>query len=163
MIRRGRVVGTTVPSASESELASLMVGRTVDLQVHKTPAEPGAAVLRIGGLRVRDDRGQLAVDGVDLDVRAGEMLGVAGVQGNGQTELVEALMGLRRPDSGSITLNGTELVGRTPHQVLSLGVGYVPEDRSGTAWSRTSRSPRTWCWTAPTSRRTRPAGRCAPG
>jgi len=129
VIRRGRVVATTVPSASESELASLMVGRTVDLQVHKTPADPGAAALRIGGLRVRDDRGQLAVDGVDLDVRAGEIVAVAGVQGNGQTELVEALFGLRRPDSGSITLNGTELVGRTPHQVLNLGVGYVPEDR----------------------------------
>jgi simple sugar transport system ATP-binding protein len=129
VIRRGRVVGTTTPDTSEAELASLMVGRTVDLQVRKAPAAPGDAALRMAGLRVLDDRGQAAVDGVDLDVRAGEIVAVAGVQGNGQTELVEALFGLRRPVSGSITLNGTELIGRSPHQVLNLGVGYVPEDR----------------------------------
>jgi simple sugar transport system ATP-binding protein len=123
------VVATTTPDTSEAELASLMVGRTVDLQVQKSPAEPGPAALRIAGLRVLDDRGQVAVDGVDLDVRSSEIVAVAGVQGNGQTELVEALLGLRRPVAGSIRLDGEELVGRSPHQVLNVGVGYIPEDR----------------------------------
>jgi general nucleoside transport system ATP-binding protein len=129
VIRRGRVVGTSTPDASESELASLMVGRTVQLHVDKQPAAAGDPALSISGLVVVDDRGQRAVDGVDLEVRAGEVMAVAGVQGNGQTELVEALLGLRRPVAGSITLDGRSLVGRTPHQVLNAGVGYVPEDR----------------------------------
>jgi ABC-type uncharacterized transport system ATPase subunit len=129
VIRRGRVVGTSTPDASETELASLMVGRTVQLQVEKAPAEPGAPTLQIAGLTVLDDRGQVAVDGIDLDVRASEIVAVAGVQGNGQTELVEALLGLRRPVGGSIRLDGAELVGRSPYQVLNAGVGYVPEDR----------------------------------
>jgi ABC-type uncharacterized transport system ATPase subunit len=129
VIRRGRVVGTSTPDASESELASLMVGRTVQLHVDKEPATPGDAALAISGLVVVDDRGQRVVDGVDLEVRAGEVMAVAGVQGNGQTELVEAVLGLRRPVAGSITLDGKSLVGRSPHQVLNAGVGYVPEDR----------------------------------
>jgi simple sugar transport system ATP-binding protein len=129
VIRRGRVVGTSTPDASEAELASLMVGRTVELQVDKAPAEPGPPALQIEGLTVRDDRGQVAVDSLDLSVRSGEIVAVAGVQGNGQTELVEALLGLRRPDAGSVRLDGAELTGRPPHQVLRAGVGYVPEDR----------------------------------
>jgi simple sugar transport system ATP-binding protein len=129
VIRRGRVVGTAAPDTSETELASLMVGRNVSLQVAKTPCAAGAPALQIEGLRVLDDRGQVAVDGVDLEVRSGEIVAVAGVQGNGQTELVEALLGLRRPTGGSVRLDGRELAGRSPHEVLNCGVGYVPEDR----------------------------------
>ncbi len=130
VIRRGRTVGTASPDAAEDELASLMVGRHVSLEVTKDPADPGAPVLQIAGLVVDDDRGVRAVDGVDLEVRAGEVLGVAGVQGNGQTELVEAIMGLREVRAGSITLDGASLAGRRTKDVLRAGVGYVPEDRS---------------------------------
>jgi simple sugar transport system ATP-binding protein len=129
VIRRGRVVGTSTPDASEAELASLMVGRSVRLEVDKAAATPGDAALEIAGLTVLDDRGQVAVDGVDLDVHAGEILAVAGVQGNGQTELVEALLGLRPAVAGSVRLDGVELGGRKPRDVLRAGVGYVPEDR----------------------------------
>ena len=130
VIRRGRVVGTARPDASEDELAALMVGRTVSLLVDKAPARPGAAVLEIEGLVVDDDRTCRAVDGVDLTVRAGEVLGIAGVQGNGQTELVEALMGLRPIVSGTVRLAGERIDGWPTRRVLRAGVGYVPEDRS---------------------------------
>ena len=130
VVRRGRVVGTATPQASEDELASMMVGRTVKLKVDKTPADPGQPALTITGLRVADERGHLAVDGVDLQVRAGEVLGIAGVQGNGQTELVEAVMGLRPVIDGRIELAGRSLVGRSTADVLAAGVGYIPEDRS---------------------------------
>ncbi|HEX8343970.1 MAG TPA: ABC transporter ATP-binding protein [Actinoplanes sp.] len=130
VIRRGRTVGTATPDTGEDELAALMVGREVSLEVDKTPAEPGRPVLRIAGLVVDDDRGVRAVDGVDLVVRAGEVLGVAGVQGNGQTELVEAVMGLRAPRAGTIMLDNEDLVGRRTKDILRSGVGYVPEDRS---------------------------------
>ncbi|MBB4959895.1 simple sugar transport system ATP-binding protein [Micromonospora polyrhachis] len=130
VIRRGRTVGTADPRASEDELAALMVGRSVQLRVEKAPAEPGAPVLQVEGLVVDDDRSVRAVDGVDLTVRAGEVLGIAGVQGNGQTELVEAIMGLRPPLAGSVTLAGQRIDGWSPKKVLRAGVGYVPEDRS---------------------------------
>jgi simple sugar transport system ATP-binding protein len=130
VIRRGRTVGVARPDTSEDELATLMVGRDVSLEVTKTPAEPGRTVLKIGGLIVDDDRGIRAVDGVDLEVRAGEVLGVAGVQGNGQTELVEAVMGLRVPRAGSITVDNENLIGMTTKQILRSAIGYVPEDRS---------------------------------
>jgi ABC-type uncharacterized transport system ATPase subunit len=130
VIRRGRTVGTATPDTPEDELAALMVGRAVSLEVHKTPAEPGRPVLQISGLVVEDDRGVRAVDGVDLVVRAGEVLGVAGVQGNGQTELVEAVMGLQPPRAGTIQLDNENLVGMTTKRILRSGVGYVPEDRS---------------------------------
>jgi general nucleoside transport system ATP-binding protein len=130
VIRRGRTVGVASPDTSEDELATLMVGRDVSLEVTKTPAEPGRTVLKIGGLIVDDDRGIRAVDGVDLEVRAGEVLGVAGVQGNGQTELVEAVMGLRVPRAGSITVDNENLIGMTTKQILRSAIGYVPEDRS---------------------------------
>ena len=129
VIRRGRVVGATDPSASESQLASMMVGHTVSLQVDKSPADPGEPVLRVDDLAVADEHGRRVVDGVSFQVRAGEILAVAGVQGNGQTELTEALLGLRRPVSGSIRLDGQELAGSSPRKVLRAGVGYVPEDR----------------------------------
>jgi general nucleoside transport system ATP-binding protein len=130
VIRRGRTVAVTTPDTPEDELAALMVGRAVNLQVDKTPAEPGRPVLKISGLVVDDDRGHRAVDGVDLVVRAGEVLGIAGVQGNGQTELVEAVMGLRAPQAGSIVVDNEDLIGMTTKQILHSGVGYVPEDRS---------------------------------
>jgi simple sugar transport system ATP-binding protein len=129
VIRRGRVVGEAPTDAPEEELASLMVGRDVQLVVAKSPARPGDVALEVQGLSVTDDRGQTTVDGIDLTVRAGEIVALAGVQGNGQEELVEAMLGLRQPLAGSITLNGTELIGRTPHQILNSGVGFVPEDR----------------------------------
>src|SRR5215475_5123064 len=130
VIRRGRVVGTALPDATEDELASLMVGRSVVLRVVKEEANPGAPMLEVKGLSVADERGHLAVNDVDLEVRAGEVLGVAGVQGNGQTELVEAIMALRPAIRGTVTLAGRSLAGRNTAQVLAAGVGYIPEDRS---------------------------------
>ncbi|MEU4570706.1 ABC transporter ATP-binding protein [Micromonospora sp. NPDC023956] len=130
VIRRGRTVGTASPEASRDELAALMVGRHVQLTVDKTPAQPGAPVLEVSGLVVDDERQVRAVDGVDLTVRAGEVLGIAGVQGNGQTELIEAIMGLRPALAGSVALAGERIDGWSTKQVLGAGVGYVPEDRS---------------------------------
>jgi general nucleoside transport system ATP-binding protein len=130
VIRRGKVVGEALPSASEDELASMMVGRAVKLKVDKEPATPGDLALTVAGLRVADERGHLAVDGVDLEVRAGEVLGVAGVQGNGQTELVEAIMGLRPILAGDVSLAGKPLAGKRTAAIIASGVGYVPEDRS---------------------------------
>jgi len=129
VIRRGKVIGQAEPTAPEAELASMMVGRDVQLVVDKPPAQPGEVSLRIAGLTVKDDRGSVTVDDLSLDVHAGEIVGLAGVQGNGQEELVESLLGVRQPESGSITLNGANLVGRTPKAVLADGLGYVPEDR----------------------------------
>ncbi|GIF10915.1 ABC transporter ATP-binding protein [Actinoplanes teichomyceticus] len=130
VIRRGRVVGSASPDTSEDQLAALMVGRAVSLEVDKAPAEPGRTVLQVSGLVVDDDRGVRAVDGVDLEIRAGEVLGIAGVQGNGQTELVEAVMGLREVRAGQVQLDGEDLAGMSTKRILRSGVGYVPEDRS---------------------------------
>ena len=130
VIRRGKVVGTADPTASETELASLMVGRSVSLGVDKEPAAPGDATFQVKDLTVMDEVGTAVVDRVSLDVARGEILVVAGVQGNGQTELTEAIVGLRKPVAGSIALDGKELVGRGVADVLGAGVGYVPEDRS---------------------------------
>ena len=129
VIRRGRVVDEVSPHSTETELASMMVGREVQLRVDKAPAVLGDVALRVQGVSVRDDRDQRRVDGIDLLVHAGEIVALAGVQGNGQEELAEALLGVRPVESGSINLGGTELAGRTPHQVLASGIGFVPEDR----------------------------------
>ncbi|NTU84361.1 MAG: ABC transporter ATP-binding protein [Chloroflexales bacterium] len=130
VLRSGRVVGETTPaSSSEASLAAMMVGRAVILKVDKDEARPGAPVLEVRGLRVRDDRRLMAVDGVDLQVRAGEILGVAGVQGNGQTELVQALTGLRPPEAGTITIGGQPVTGASPRVISELGVAHIPEDR----------------------------------
>ena len=129
VIRRGKVVGQAEPSASEEELAELMVGRAVDLVVDKAPAQPQDVVLRVEGLTVIDERGFTAVDDVSLEVRAGEILAVAGVQGNGQTELAEALLGLTPIAAGKISLDGQDLTGRSTRHRLDAGIGYVPEDR----------------------------------
>ena len=106
-----------------------MVGRAVELQVHKTPARPGAVALDVSGLTVYDDRGQVAVNDLSLQVRAGEILGIAGVQGNGQTELCEALMGLRPTAAGSVRLDSRDVSHAAPQHRLRAGMGYIPEDR----------------------------------
>jgi simple sugar transport system ATP-binding protein len=130
VLRRGAVVGQREPSATEEDLASLMVGRNVQLRVSKAPAKPGEAMLRVADLTVRGDDGRAWVDGLSFDVRAGEILGIAGVQGNGQTELCEALMGLRPAAAGTVTLDGRDLARATPHARLRAGIAYVPEDRT---------------------------------
>jgi general nucleoside transport system ATP-binding protein len=129
VIRRGQVVGERPPSASGTELASLMVGRSVQLRVSKEPAHPAEVVLDVQDLSVQGERGEHSVQDVSFQVRAGEILGVAGVQGNGQTELCEALMGLR-PATGSIRMNGTDLTHASTRDRLRAGIGYIPEDRS---------------------------------
>ena len=130
VMRQGRVVGTTTPAETdEAALATMMVGRAVAFRVAKAPAHPGAVALSVEGLRVLDDRGSLAVDNLSLEVRAGEILAIAGVQGNGQTELVRTLVGLVEPLAGRIEVDGVEITRRTPHQVAAAGVGYIPEDR----------------------------------
>jgi general nucleoside transport system ATP-binding protein len=130
VIRRGRVVGERLPSATdEDDLAALMVGREVQLTVDRGESHPGAAVLQVSGLEAHDDRGQAAVKGVDLEVRAGEIFGIAGVAGNGQDELVEAIVGLRKPTAGTVSLAGQGVTGHSPRQMNEAGVAYVPADR----------------------------------
>lgn len=129
VIRHGRVVGRAEPTASEGELASLMVGRDVQLTVEKTPTTLGDDVLRLRDVVVLDDRGLVAVNGVSLDVRAGEIVAIAGVQGNGQTELVEAIAGMRPVVSGTITLGERDITNVTPRHALNAGLGHIPEDR----------------------------------
>jgi general nucleoside transport system ATP-binding protein len=130
VLRRGRVVGTADPKqANDQQLAAMMVGREVLLLVDKEPATPGGEVLEVQDLRVLDDRRTVAVDHLSLHVRAGEVLGIAGVQGNGQTELVEALTGLRAVVSGHVKLLGNDVTGATPRTILETGVAHIPEDR----------------------------------
>ena len=131
VIRQGRVVGEAKPSAETAELASMMVGRDVGLTVDKKIAEPGKVVLSVSDLSVLDDRDQRAVDHVSFEVRAGEILAIAGVQGNGQTELAEAILGLRsiHSNDGEISISGTSVRGKSVRTILERGVGYVPEDR----------------------------------
>ena len=130
VLRLGRVVGTTTPAeANEARLAAMMVGREVALEVQKEPAQPGDVVLRIENLEVLDERLNVAVDGVSLEVRVGEIVGIAGVQGNGQTELVEAITGLRAPLEGSIRIMDHDTTHATPRRITELGVAHVPEDR----------------------------------
>jgi general nucleoside transport system ATP-binding protein len=131
VIRQGRVVGEAKPTDSTSDLASLMVGREVDLTVEKKPASPGDLVLQVSQASVLDDRDQLAVKSVSFEVRSGEILAIAGVQGNGQTELAEAIVGLRplHSESGKILVSGNNVRGLGVRRILESGVGYVPEDR----------------------------------
>ncbi|GAB3848741.1 ABC transporter ATP-binding protein [Nesterenkonia populi] len=130
VIRRGEVVGSAEPTASETELASLMVGREVSLTTQKQPAQPGEAALEIEGLTVLSGNGKVTLDSVTLDVKAGEILAVAGVDGNGQTELTQAILGVRQAASGDIRLNGESLKGKSVKERLNSGLGFVPEDRS---------------------------------
>jgi simple sugar transport system ATP-binding protein len=130
VIRRGKVVGSRIPSETdEDDLAALMVGRDVELTVDRGEAHPAGSVLEVRGLHVNDDRGREVVKAVDLDVRAGEILGIAGVAGNGQDELVEALTGLRKPTAGTVTLAGSDVTGHRPRQMNEAGLRFVPGDR----------------------------------
>ena len=130
VLRNGRLVGVTTPGeASEASLANMMVGREVILEVDKGLSKPGEVVLEVNDLHVRDDRHLLAVKAVSFQVRAGEILGVAGVQGNGQTELVEAVSGLRAVESGKVTINGKDVTNASPREISESGSAHVPEDR----------------------------------
>jgi simple sugar transport system ATP-binding protein len=130
ILRQGAVAfsGSTA-SQSAAELAALMTGREVVLPRNELSGEPGREVLSVRSLRVRGDRGHLALDGLDLAVRSGEILGLAGVSGNGQRELADALAGLRPVESGTVHLDGEEITGRSPRDIIDRGMGYVPEDR----------------------------------
>lgn len=131
VLRHGVVVGEVadVASATTTQLAEMMVGRSVVLRVDKAPATPGDVVLSVSDLHVRDDRHLRAVQGFTLQVRAGEIVGVAGVEGNGQRELVEALAGMRKVESGSIHLGEHDLTRANPYETHHAGVGHIPEDR----------------------------------
>ena len=130
IIRHGKIVGEVEPTAGNAEMASLMVGRAVQLTVEKQKARPAEVALDVRGLSVRDAQGHTAVDEIDLTVRAGEVLAIAGVQGNGQTELTESLFGLLPVSAGEVLLNGVALHDKTTRQILELGVALVPEDRN---------------------------------
>ncbi len=130
VLRRGKTV-ETVPreGATEEGLAKLMVGREVLLRVEKKKAEPGDALLRVTDLQVHDARGLEAVRGISFEVRAGEIVGIAGVDGNGQTELIDALTGLRRPSEGKIEISGKDITNADSRDCIDVGIGHIPEDR----------------------------------
>jgi ABC-type uncharacterized transport system ATPase subunit len=130
VLRRGKLI-ETIPreGATEAGLARSMVGREVLLRVEKTPATPGEPLLQVHELVVRDDRGLEAVRGISFEVRTNEIVGIAGVDGNGQTELIDALTGLRHAASGSIRVGGDELSHATAREALDAGMGHIPEDR----------------------------------
>ena len=130
VMRRGKVVGSTTPAETDEEgLAAMMVGREVLLEVEKGPAQPGEIVLDVQNLTVMDERQVEVVRQVSFQVRAGEILGVAGVQGNGQTELVEALTGLRSYQSDHVLLNGKQMPVESPRPLIEAGQSHIPEDR----------------------------------
>lgn len=130
VMRLGKVVGVGSSDDSTERLAELMVGRSVELTTQKQAANPGPVSLSVSNLTLVSQQGVALLDNVSFDIRAGEVLAVAGVQGNGQTELAEALVGLRQGAKGSVRLGGEELLGKSVKDIIDLGVGYVPEDRS---------------------------------
>ncbi|MGW0250399.1 ABC transporter ATP-binding protein [Nocardia goodfellowii] len=130
VIRRGKVVAEASPEDGEAELAAAMVGREVSLTVDKTPATPAGNALEIRDLTVLDDRGVPVLDGLNLTVRAGEIVGLAGVEGNGQTELARAILGTLTPATGSIEMAGAEVTRWHPYRRIAAGLGYIPEDRA---------------------------------
>jgi simple sugar transport system ATP-binding protein len=130
VMRQGRVVGVVAAEATtKEELARMMVGRDVLLRVAKEDASPGEPVLQVRGLCAMGRKGTHVLEDIDLEVRAGEVLGIAGVQGNGQTELVEVITGLRKASAGTVAVSGHETTNRSPRQVRDLGVAHIPEDR----------------------------------
>lgn len=130
VVRRGKVVGETTPDKADQKLlASMMVGREVMLELDRNPCNPGDTALGVKNLVVTDDLNQVVVDDISFAVQKGTVLGIAGVQGNGQTELVEALTGLRKVESGQITLMGEDISNADPRTVTELGTGHIPEDR----------------------------------
>lgn len=131
VIRKGKVIGTVKTSeATPQLLARMMVGRDVVLRIQKPPKEPGNTVLKVENLWVKGDRGEEAVRGVSFEVRAGEIFGIAGVEGNGQSELIEAISGLRRVEKGRIYLNGVDITSKSPRDLYDMGFAHIPEDRT---------------------------------
>ena len=130
VIRRGKSIETVeIVGATNADLAEMMVGRSVSFKTEKQPAQPKEVVLSIKDLVVNENRGVPAVKNLSLDVRAGEIVGIAGIDGNGQSELIQAITGLRKIESGSVELKGQSIVGLHPRQITELSVGHVPEDR----------------------------------
>ncbi len=130
VMRRGEIVATRkTAETTVEELAELMVGRRVLLHVDKQPANPGDIYLSVRNLTVKDSRGVVMVDNVSFDVRSGEIVGIAGVAGNGQSELLEAITGIRKPTSGEIWIGGRDVAGLDPAELRGIGVAHIPEDR----------------------------------
>jgi simple sugar transport system ATP-binding protein len=130
IVRRGKVIDTVYTKDTNiDELAEMMVGRKVNLVVEKSEAKPGKVVLKLENVSALDHRKLPAVKGVNLEVRAGEIVGIAGVDGNGQTELIEVITGLRKPTNGRVYINEKDVTGKTPRDVIEAGVGHIPEDR----------------------------------
>lgn len=130
IIRQGKYIDTVaVDQVSENDLAAMMVGRDVEFMVEKKPLDPGDAVLEVKDLRGKDYRGVEILKGLNLNVRRGEIVGLAGVDGNGQTEFVEILTGLRKADSGSVTVNGKDVFNATPRKCFESGISSIPADR----------------------------------
>lgn len=130
VIRRGKSIETVAAEgATNQDLAEWMVGRSVSFKTEKVEANPKEVILSIKDLVVNENRGIPAVKGLSLDVRAGEVVGIAGIDGNGQSELIQAITGLRKVKSGSITIKGEEVVGKTPRKITEMQVSHVPEDR----------------------------------
>ncbi|MEA3459575.1 MAG: ABC transporter ATP-binding protein, partial [Chloroflexota bacterium] len=132
VLRKGKVIATVLPSqTSKKELAKMMVGREVLFQVSRKPVEKGGTVLEVRGLRALNDKGLPALKGISLSVRQGEILGIAGVAGNGQRELAEVVTGLRRCTGGRVFIGGQEATNCSPREVIKEGVGHIPGDRLG--------------------------------
>jgi simple sugar transport system ATP-binding protein len=130
VIRRGKVVGSAKPDeADQQSLATMMVGRDVDLHLHKKKAEPKETILEVNNLVVTDTNGSVEVDDVSFEIKAGEIVGIAGVQGNGQTELVNALVGMIPTESGTVKINGISATNASPRKVTEMGSAHIPEDR----------------------------------
>ena len=130
IIRRGKRIDTVdVSQTDENQLASMMVGREVTFKVDKNDAIYGDTVLKIEDLKAKDNRGLFALNGLNLEVRRGEILGIAGVDGNGQSELVEVITGLKKAESGSVMINGKEIVNTNPRNIMDSGISNIPEDR----------------------------------
>jgi simple sugar transport system ATP-binding protein len=129
VIRRGKVVGTVDPSTSQEQLASLMVGRDVDLKVDKSNSTPGATALKIDGLNIYDQSGRAIVSNLSIEIKSGEILAIAGVQGNGQSEIARAIMNLEAHVTGSIKIEGSEILGSTVHESIKSGIAFIPESR----------------------------------
>ncbi len=137
VMRKGKLVGVRdTAQVDEKLLASMMVGRPMLYDHLEKTGVPGREMICVRDLVVRDNRGLVAVNGLSLSVRAGEVLGIAAIEGNGQSELIEAITGMRRPESGSVTLDGRDATGLSPGQIRAMGLAHVPEDRLATGVSR---------------------------